>query len=76
VLGRFGTLLRGIAADPGLRVSELPLLDSEERARVLDEWNATASPFAADLLVHHRVSAPAARTPHAVAVSHRGEALT
>ena len=38
----FGTLLRGIAAAPGARVSELPLLDGAERRRLLEEWNDTA----------------------------------
>ncbi|HSF41609.1 MAG TPA: amino acid adenylation domain-containing protein [Thermoanaerobaculia bacterium] len=36
--GHFATLLRGIAADPGQRLSELPLLTEAERHQVLVEW--------------------------------------
>ncbi|HLL45320.1 MAG TPA: condensation domain-containing protein, partial [Longimicrobiaceae bacterium] len=38
---QLGVLLEAVAADPGRRLSELPLLSAAERARVLEEWNAT-----------------------------------
>ena len=37
--GQLGVLLAGIAADPGRRVGELPLLGAVERGRVLGEWS-------------------------------------
>ena len=43
MLGHFRVLLEGVVADPGARVSELPLLGEEERRQLLVEWNATAA---------------------------------
>jgi amino acid adenylation domain-containing protein len=37
----FETLLRAIAENPDRRLSELPLLETEERRRMLVEWNRT-----------------------------------
>ncbi|MBG0832464.1 amino acid adenylation domain-containing protein [Planomonospora sp. ID67723] len=39
---RFVALLRSIVADPAMRASELPMLDAEERALLLEVWNDTA----------------------------------
>jgi len=41
MLGHFQTLLESIAADPGRRISSLPILTETERQQVLVEWNAT-----------------------------------
>ena len=38
----YTVLLEAIAADPGQRLSELPMMSAAERQRVLTEWNATA----------------------------------
>ena len=40
-----GAVLRGMAADPRARVSELELLGEAERAQVLLGWNATAAEY-------------------------------
>jgi len=37
--GHLETLLAGIAADPGRRLSELPLLTGPERRQILEEWS-------------------------------------
>ncbi|HVH13182.1 MAG TPA: amino acid adenylation domain-containing protein, partial [Longimicrobium sp.] len=42
MMEHLAALLAGVAADPGQRVSRLPLLGAGERRRVLEEWNATA----------------------------------
>jgi amino acid adenylation domain-containing protein len=76
MLGHLGVLLRGIAADPDRPAGEVPLLGAAERARVLEEWNATERPYPAGLRVHDLFAAQALRTPGAVALSHRGETLT
>ncbi|HEU4885923.1 MAG TPA: amino acid adenylation domain-containing protein, partial [Longimicrobium sp.] len=48
-----------------------------ERRRVVEEWNATRRPYPTDgVRVHDLFHAQAARTPHAVALSWRGERLT
>ena len=46
--GHFRVLLEAIVADPGQRVSALPLLTRQERARLLVDWNRTATAFPAD----------------------------
>ena len=70
-------LLHAMAADPEQRVSRIPLLSPEERARVLAGWNAmngAAAPPSA--CVHHLFAAQAARTPGSVAVACGGDTLT
>jgi amino acid adenylation domain-containing protein len=42
----------------------------------LAEWNSTAAEFPRDLCIHELVEAQAARTPNAVAVEHRDQALS
>jgi amino acid adenylation domain-containing protein len=79
MVAAYRVLLEAAAADPGLRLSELPLLDPAERARVLA---ASAGPPAAGpapdgeppggrgpVTLHGLVAEQAARTPDAVAVS-------
>ncbi|HYR08507.1 MAG TPA: amino acid adenylation domain-containing protein, partial [Longimicrobium sp.] len=68
-------VLDAAAADPGLRLSELPLLADDERAQVVDDCNQTDAPYAA-VPVHLLVASQAARTPDAVAVRCGGETLT
>jgi amino acid adenylation domain-containing protein len=71
---RFCVLLRGIAADPDARLSDLPLAVADERARIAG-WNATERDYPADLFVHDLFAAQAARTPDAAALVHRGERM-
>ena len=47
----FGRLLEAIAAAPATRISALPLVDDAERARVVDEWNRTATPYPRDATI-------------------------
>ncbi len=65
---QFHTLLASIAADPDRPITALPLLDADDRRRVLVDWNATAMPLPEPHCVHQLVSAQAARTPDAIAV--------
>jgi amino acid adenylation domain-containing protein len=65
--GHFQSLLVGAAAEPGRRLSELPLLTSVEREQ-LAAWNATLEPRPAGATLHRLFEAQAARTPDAVAV--------
>jgi amino acid adenylation domain-containing protein len=76
LLGRFRTLLEGIAADPQQRLSALPLLEASERQQLLVEWNDTAAPYPHDQCIHHLFEAQAARTPEAVALVYRDTRLT
>ncbi len=72
---RFAALLAAAVADPGCPVGDLPLLSPAEVEQLVTGWNDTAEPFPADLCVHERIAAQAARTPEAVALSFGGEPL-
>ncbi|HEX8272004.1 MAG TPA: non-ribosomal peptide synthase/polyketide synthase, partial [Longimicrobiaceae bacterium] len=71
----FGEVLASAARDPRTRVSELGLLTSAERARILAEWNDTGRAVPA-VCVHDLFTAQAARTPEAVAAASAAETLT
>ena len=76
MLGHFRTLLGGIATDPESPVERLELLSDEERARVVDEWNATAAPWPSAATIHQLIAEQAARMPDAEALAFRGAVLT
>ena len=76
LVGHFETLLAGIVASPGGRLSELPLLGEAERHRLLVEWNDTAAEYPHDKCLHELFGAQAERTPDAVAVVFEDQQLT
>ena len=69
-------LLEGMSATPERCVWELPLLTETERHQLLVEWNATATDYPADALLHELFEAQVARTPDAVAVVFEDQRLT
>ena len=74
MLGHLQTLLEGIAAQPGRRVAELPLLTEAERRQLLELGHATPIVYPQSDALHARFAAWAARTPDAVAlVFNRGQ---
>ncbi|HEY4597320.1 MAG TPA: AMP-binding protein, partial [Thermoanaerobaculia bacterium] len=74
--GHLETLLRGLLADPGRRISELPMLAAGERHQLVREWNDTGRPLPEVALVHEIVARQAALPPEAVAVEHGDERLS
>ena len=65
------------AADPELRVSQLPMLTPEARHQVLEEWSgASALAPAVDWTVIRRFEEVAARTPDATALVFAGEEVS
>ncbi|HEY2737493.1 MAG TPA: condensation domain-containing protein, partial [Thermoanaerobaculia bacterium] len=68
LLRHLGELLRGAVAEPGRRISELPLLTAAERQEILVTWNETEGNAPAAPLLSDLVAAQAARTPDATAV--------
>ncbi|WP_265584763.1 non-ribosomal peptide synthetase, partial [Streptomyces justiciae] len=72
---RLTRVLEQVAADPGLRLSDLDLLDASERAAVVEEWNATARDVDASSVVE-RFRACAAVAPETVAVWSEGRGLS
>ncbi|MFE0148466.1 amino acid adenylation domain-containing protein [Nonomuraea sp. NPDC059007] len=74
--GAYRLILEAAAADPGTRLSELPLMTPAQRTELLTGWNDTAAPYP-DKTLHELVGEQAARTPGAVAVrAPDGEELT
>ncbi|HZI20310.1 MAG TPA: amino acid adenylation domain-containing protein [Pyrinomonadaceae bacterium] len=76
IVEHFTNLLEGIAAEPGRRVQQLPLLGEAERRRLLVEWNSDRQPFSTDLLVHQLFERQAARGPQSEAVVYGETRLT
>ncbi|MBI3789504.1 MAG: amino acid adenylation domain-containing protein [Gemmatimonadetes bacterium] len=69
-------VLEGAVVDPACTVSRLPLLDADERALVLEAWNATATPLPEDATLASLMQAQVGRTPDAIAVSDEARSLT
>jgi amino acid adenylation domain-containing protein len=76
LIGHYETVLRGIIADPGERLSRLPLLTEAERRQLLVEWNDTAGNYSLDLCMHELFEAQVKGTPQATAVVFEGRRLT
>ncbi|MEA2665586.1 MAG: hypothetical protein QOI11_2530, partial [Candidatus Eremiobacteraeota bacterium] len=71
----FAVLLDGIVADPERRISDLPLLTSQQQQQIV-AWNSTATAFPRERCLHELFAEQAARTPDAVAVACEGVSLT
>ena len=65
--GRLAGVLGQVAADPGVRVSQVGVLSAAERRQIVAGWNDTATELAG-LTLGGLVAAQAARTPGAPAV--------
>ncbi|HEX6901809.1 MAG TPA: non-ribosomal peptide synthase/polyketide synthase, partial [Thermoanaerobaculia bacterium] len=76
LVSHFQTLLAGAAADPGLRLSELPLLDETERQQLLMDWNATTTAYPREATISELFRLQAERRPEAPALDFGGEVLT
>ncbi|HWP20996.1 MAG TPA: amino acid adenylation domain-containing protein [Burkholderiaceae bacterium] len=72
----FLTLLGGIAAQPHQRLSRLPLLDEDERHRILFDWNATERPYPLQLCAHQLFEQVAREQPGAPAVRFDGRTMS
>ncbi len=68
MLGHLRLLLEGIVAQPGDRVSSIPILDAGERRMVLETWQGRALDVPATALAD-LVAVQVARTPDLIAVS-------
>ncbi|MFB7504582.1 non-ribosomal peptide synthetase, partial [Streptomyces broussonetiae] len=67
--------LEAMVADPHARVTR-PALTGQARATALDAWARGPETPSSPLMFHEHIAVHAARTPHAVAVEHRGQQLT
>jgi amino acid adenylation domain-containing protein len=66
--GHYLTLLEGIVSNPGLRLSELPLVSEAERRQLLFEWNQTATAYPRDATIQEVFQVQVERTPDAIAL--------
>jgi amino acid adenylation domain-containing protein len=73
---QFCTLLAGLVADPGRRISDISPLAEAERHKILVEFNATAADYRRDLRIHDFFEAQVERTPDATALICEHERLT
>jgi amino acid adenylation domain-containing protein len=74
--GYFTNLLAGAHAAPDSPVTRLPLLDGDERQRLLVEWNQTAAAYPRDKCFHQLFEAQATSTPDRSALRFNDEVLT
>ncbi|MCP5420390.1 MAG: AMP-binding protein, partial [Gammaproteobacteria bacterium] len=72
----FLALAKGIIANPEHRLSELPLLEEDERQQLLFEWNRTQANYALDRCLHELFETQVERVGGAIAVIFEDEALT
>lgn len=68
----FANLLRGVVASPESRVSELPLLDAEERRKLVEELNRTGREYASGLRMQDLFEEQVRKTPGACALVYCG----
>ena len=75
-LGHFETLLTSFVSGANLPVSEMLLMNEDERHQLLVEWNKTQVAYPTDTLVHQLFERCAARQPEAVATVFGNECMT
>ncbi|HEY6187654.1 MAG TPA: amino acid adenylation domain-containing protein [Pyrinomonadaceae bacterium] len=76
LLGHLKTLLLEIAASPGESVARVPLLDEDERRRILREWNETARAVKLESSISQLFEEQAASRPDATAVVYGEQRLS
>jgi non-ribosomal peptide synthetase component F len=76
MLQHYRNLLEGIAANPDLRISNVPLLTETETRQLLIEWNDTKTEYPSDKCIHELFEEQVKRTPAAVAVMHEKRELS
>jgi amino acid adenylation domain-containing protein/FkbM family methyltransferase len=72
----FERLLEAAMATPNEKVSRLQFLSAEERARLVDERNQTATEYSQRLCAHQLFEEQVEATPKAVAILHQNERVT
>ncbi|WP_367616520.1 amino acid adenylation domain-containing protein [Pseudomonas farsensis] len=69
-------LLASVVAEPGQRIGALALLDAEETAAQLAQWNPNPARFEVGQCLHQLIAAQAAARPEAIALTYQGEHLS
>ncbi|HTQ79583.1 MAG TPA: amino acid adenylation domain-containing protein, partial [Thermoanaerobaculia bacterium] len=76
MVSHFTQLAAVVAAQPGMRLSDLPLLSAAERHQLLAEWNDTTVAFPEILQLHGLFEAAADRAPRAIAAVCAGQTMS
>jgi amino acid adenylation domain-containing protein len=76
MIGHYQTLLEGVVANPDQKLSELPLLTSGEKHRLLAEWNDTETAYPTAKCIHELFEEQVDKAPGAVAVVFEDKQLT
>ncbi|HEX7772169.1 MAG TPA: condensation domain-containing protein, partial [Pyrinomonadaceae bacterium] len=76
MLGHFETMLAGIVRDPEQRISELPLLKTEEKQQLVVEWNQTNVDFPRTSCIHKLFYEQVRQAPDELALICGDERLT
>ena len=74
--GHFEAISEAIVSNPARRLSEIPILTTKERNRVLVEWSNTKRVYPKDKCIHQLFEEQVERTPEAVAVVWEEHQLT
>jgi amino acid adenylation domain-containing protein len=74
--GHFLKLLASALDTLDVPVSRLPIMNNQERARLLVEWNQTSADYPRDARIDEAFAAVARRNPGAVALSQAGKVVT
>ncbi|WP_237574112.1 amino acid adenylation domain-containing protein, partial [Mycetohabitans sp. B7] len=73
---RFIRFIQVLAADAMQPISEIDLLDADERHRLLIEWNATKQDYPSHLCIHQLFEAQVERTPEAQALVYEDQTFS
>lgn len=76
MVDHFETLLTAIVDNPAEPVHNFCLLTQQEQQQLLFEWNMPAIPAASETTLYDLISAQMAKTPTAIALTHRTDQLT
>lgn len=75
-IAQFKTLLEHVTRDPGQPLSTVSMLNHDERALVVETWNATDAEVPAPHLLHALVEKHAYESPQRPAIRERGKTVT
>ncbi|MCB4424428.1 amino acid adenylation domain-containing protein [Xenorhabdus nematophila] len=76
MVGYLTNILTAMTDDETQTIAALPMLTETERQQLLVEFNATASDFPQDALIHQLFEAQAAKTPDATAIVYGEQSLS
>jgi len=68
MLAHLQTLANAAIDNPDVPIAQLAMMSSEERKKVLEDWNQTAFDYPRDLTIHRAFEDQVTRTPDATAI--------